>query len=210
MIVTITGPTCSGKSTLEKLLKQHGMVNAISHTTRPMRVGEENGREYFFVSNEEFDSMHQEGKFVETVKFCGNQYGMSAEQIQSKLADRKIVVIVVEPHGQHQIKQYALKRNIPCVSVFLNTSIRLITERFLKRFKGDLTESSSKDELVAKYAERLAGIIESELYWMNGNFKYRLIINNFDESSQDDAVRYILTEVKVAAQTFKRDKLPHC
>lgn len=101
MIITITGPTGSGKSTLEKNLHTKFpdlYKKVISCTTRSPREGEEHGKDYYFMSQEEFDTT----PMVERVEFGGNGYGVPAFEMDT----HKDVIIVVETGGALQIQDY--------------------------------------------------------------------------------------------------------
>ncbi len=104
VIITITGPSCAGKSTLERLLVKRGIaVNAISTTTRPMRTGDVQGESYYFVTREGFEQGLALGNFVEHVEFGGNYYGLSVSEIMRVAERSKPIAVVCEPIGQKQI-----------------------------------------------------------------------------------------------------------
>jgi guanylate kinase len=95
-MIVLTGASASGKTvTALDLQKRHGLVKAITTTTREKRVGETDGVEYFFISKEEFEKRLAENKFVEHSIYNGNYYGCGVDQI----SDNKIVVL--DPNGLH-------------------------------------------------------------------------------------------------------------
>ena len=95
-MIVLTGASASGKTvTALDLQKRHGLVKAITTTTREKRVGETDGVEYFFISKEEFQKRLKENKFVEHSLYNGNYYGCGVDQI----SDNKIVVL--DPNGLH-------------------------------------------------------------------------------------------------------------
>jgi len=95
-MIVLTGASASGKTvTALDLQKRHGLVKAITTTTREKRVGETDGVEYFFVSKEEFQKRLKDNKFVEHSLYNGNFYGCGVDQI----SDNKIVVL--DPNGLH-------------------------------------------------------------------------------------------------------------
>ena len=95
-MIVLTGASASGKTvTALDLQKRHGLVKAITTTTREKRVGETDGVEYFFISKEEFEKRLKENKFVEHSLYNGNFYGCGVDQI----SDNKIVVL--DPNGLH-------------------------------------------------------------------------------------------------------------
>lgn len=95
-MIVLTGASASGKTvTALDLQNRHGLVKAITTTTREKRVGETDGVEYFFISKEEFKKRLAENKFVEHSIYNGNYYGCGVDQI----SDNKIVVL--DPNGLH-------------------------------------------------------------------------------------------------------------
>ena len=95
-MIVLTGASASGKTvTALDLQKRHGLIKAITTTTREKRVGETDGVEYFFISKEEFQKRLAENRFVEHSLYNGNYYGCGVDQI----SDNKIVVL--DPNGLH-------------------------------------------------------------------------------------------------------------
>lgn len=103
----VTAPSGAGKTTIVKELEKQGYWSeCISHTTREMRVGEENGKEYYFVSQEEFQQMVEDGKFAESITYTNNQrYGVSNDEINKLMDAKENVVIIVNYDGYKQVKE---------------------------------------------------------------------------------------------------------
>lgn len=100
----VVGPSGTGKTTLvKKLVKDGYVVEATSHTSRAPRAGEVDGMDYHYVSREEFTRMLAAGEFLEDVEYNGNLYGVARAEIDTKLAQSD-VVIIVEGHGAEQLK----------------------------------------------------------------------------------------------------------
>jgi guanylate kinase len=100
--IVICGPSGSGKSTLLKRLlaeNKDKLAFTISHTTRKPRDGEVNGREYYFVSRQEFDRMIANNEFIEHTEFSGNLYGTSKRAIQEALKTDKQFIMEVDVEG---------------------------------------------------------------------------------------------------------------
>jgi guanylate kinase len=95
-----------GKSTvIAELLSRHpGLYFSISATTRPIRPGEENGVNYWFVTREEFDAMAERGALLEHAEYVGNCYGTPAEPIDEALAAGRDVLLDIEVQGAMQVK----------------------------------------------------------------------------------------------------------
>ncbi|MGE5325891.1 MAG: guanylate kinase [Deltaproteobacteria bacterium] len=137
-MIVISAPSGSGKSTLVKKLiaSVPGMVFSVSYTTRPMRAGEKNGREYFFVSPGAFKRMVAAGKFVEWADVHGQLYGTAQRQIREAQAEGKDVLLDIDVQGHRQVR-----RKIPdAVSIFLLPPSYRELERRLRARHSDSPE----------------------------------------------------------------------
>lgn len=108
-IIAISGPSGSGKSTLiGRLMKRHPeIIFSTSHTTRPIRVKEVNGRDYHFISQQEFLEMVKNDEFLEWAEVYGNYYGTSYREIdsKSKRGDDTILALDIDVQGARKIKE---------------------------------------------------------------------------------------------------------
>lgn len=196
-IITLTGPSCAGKSTLENRLAQLHFSKAVSTTTRPMREGEVDGRDYHFISREGFDRQLKEGRFVEHVEFGGNHYGLSVEEVESLARLGHPIVVVCEPIGQKQIVAFCKKQSWQCFSVFVNGSMRLIAERFLARFADEIAfETGTVTKIkTATYATRLREMMTTERGWTfeaQNTATYDYVINEFNKENERQVVDDLL------------------
>jgi len=106
MLVIISGPSGSGKGTVVKRLDpEMGYALSISVTTRNPRVGEVDGRDYFFTSEENFHKMRAENALLEHASFVGNYYGTPREYVESQIAQGKVVVLEIEVNGALQVRR---------------------------------------------------------------------------------------------------------
>ena len=107
MIFVVSGPSGCGKSTLigRVLADAGGLRFSVSHTTRPKRGTEVDGREYHFVSAERFDAMARAGKFVEWAEVYGHRYGTSLAEVEGGASD---VVLDIDVQGARQIQESGL------------------------------------------------------------------------------------------------------
>jgi guanylate kinase len=105
-LVVISGPSGSGKSTLVgRLLDRRDMriEISVSATTRPPRPGEENGRHYYFMSEEEF--VRNEGELLEQALVHGHHYGTPAQPVRQAMARGMCVLLVIDVQGGFQVKE---------------------------------------------------------------------------------------------------------
>ena len=108
LVIVLSGFSGAGKGTIMKHLldRYPGSYHlSISATTRPMRTGERDGREYFFKSREEFDRMIADGEFLEYATFNGNSYGTPKAYVEQLTAEGKDVILEIEVQGALQVRQ---------------------------------------------------------------------------------------------------------
>ncbi|MBN2345101.1 MAG: guanylate kinase [Candidatus Aminicenantes bacterium] len=106
-IIIVSGPSGCGKSTLARMLLQEfpELRFSVSHTTRPPRDGEAEGREYHFVSEERFQRMVREGRFVEWAEVHGRSYGTSWREVRDKSRAGRPLLLDVDVQGTRAIKR---------------------------------------------------------------------------------------------------------
>lgn len=106
-LFVVAAPSGAGKSSLVKaLLELDSRVQpSVSHTTRAPRGQEKHGREYFFVSQSEFDTMVANNAFIEWAHVHGNRYGTSKKAIEERIAEGADVVLEIDFQGAIQIKK---------------------------------------------------------------------------------------------------------
>ena len=107
ILIVLSGPAGTGKGTVckEFLKNNTDTVFSVSATTRKPRPGEQNGREYFFISKEEFEEMKSADGFLEYAEFCDNSYGTPVKAVNEKLDAGYNVLLEIEVQGAMQIKK---------------------------------------------------------------------------------------------------------
>lgn len=136
ILITLTGPSGSGKSTIEKMLvRNHKFKRAISHTSREPRMNETNGVDYYYVGYDIMVRMFNEGKLAEFIEYNGNLYGVSIKELMESQ------VIVIEPHGLHQVKE-KMNGYKTIISFYLEVSPKEMEKRM--RNRGDTEEAIQK------------------------------------------------------------------
>ena len=106
-LFVVAAPSGAGKSSLVKALMELDakVQPSVSHTTRPPRGQEKHGREYYFVSDDEFARMVEQQAFLEWAAVHGHRYGTSRMAIESRIAQGADVVLEIDYQGAAQIKQ---------------------------------------------------------------------------------------------------------
>jgi guanylate kinase len=106
-LFVVAAPSGAGKSSLVKALMEldSRVQPSVSHTTRPPRGQEKHGREYFFVSSQEFDAMVLADGFVEWAFVHGHRYGTSKKAIEERIAQGADVILEIDFQGALQIKR---------------------------------------------------------------------------------------------------------
>ncbi|MCX7796619.1 MAG: guanylate kinase [bacterium] len=107
ILFIVSGPSGVGKGTvINEVLRLVPDINlSISYTTRPPRKNEINGKEYFFVNEEEFTSMIERGEFLEWARVHGNLYGTPKKYIEEKLKNNEDVILEIDTQGARQVKR---------------------------------------------------------------------------------------------------------
>lgn len=151
-ILILSGPSGCGKSTLlNEVYKDIGdYYFSISTTTRDIRVGEEHGRDYLFVSKEEFLEDIKNDNFLEWAEVHGNYYGTSIKPILKALKETKLVIFDIDVQGHEIVRS---KLNSVVTSVFITTPSLAELENRLYGRKTDSKEiiekrlNNSKEEI---------------------------------------------------------------
>lgn len=107
LLIVISGFSGAGKGTLmKKLIENYDQYAlSISMTTRAPRDGEVDGREYFFVTREQFEDKIKQGGFIEHAQYCGNYYGTPKDYVEQQLENGKDVILEIEIQGAMKVKE---------------------------------------------------------------------------------------------------------
>jgi guanylate kinase len=116
ILIVISAPSGCGKTTIAKaILRKHpDMLFSVSATTRPIRDGEVNGKDYFFLSKQEFEERIHSGDLVEWEEIFGNYYGTLKSEVQRALEHNRVMLFDIDVKGALSIKQ-----NFPDASVLI-------------------------------------------------------------------------------------------
>ncbi|MBA2736995.1 MAG: guanylate kinase [Pyrinomonadaceae bacterium] len=131
-LIIISSPSGGGKGTLikEVLESVSNIGYSVSYTTRAMREGEENGRDYFFVSRAEFSGLIEAAEFLEFAEVHGNLYGTSVNRVQQEISSGNDVILEIDVQGAESIR-----RKMPeSVGIFiLPPSFEILRQRLIAR-----------------------------------------------------------------------------
>ena len=132
MLIVVSSPSGGGKGTLIDRVLQTvpGVSYSVSFTTRPPRPGEQNGREYFFVSEPTFREMITRGEFLEWADVYGHLYGTSHKQVEADRDSGRDIILEIDVQGAESIR-----RLVPdAVTIFiLPPSFELLSNRLVAR-----------------------------------------------------------------------------
>ena len=176
-VIAIVGATCSGKTTLARLLVQRGCAEVISTTTREARPGELHGRDYWFVEQEAFLAMQYNGALIEVAYFGGHFYGISQEALRAAFTRSDTIVAVVTPKGCLALQRWSAKRDVAFRSVFLTAKASVLRERLVRERPDGQA--------------RLRGLLEQVRHWRK-RAAYDLVLPGQRAAS---AVELVLGEV---------------
>jgi guanylate kinase len=172
LLIVITAPSGAGKSSLisAALKADPALRLSVSYTTRAPRRGEQDGREYHFVTEATFLEMLARGEFLESAQVHGFRYGTSEAVINRELAEKHDLILEIDWQGAQQVR-----RLYPdCIGIFiLPPSIEELERRMRKR-------GQDADEVI----RRRMAVARDEISH-SPEFDYAIINKDFDEASQD-------------------------
>ncbi len=187
-VFVVSGPSGAGKSSLcaELLARFSWLRSAVSHTTRPARTGEREGKDYYFVSREVFERMIREGAFLEWAEVHGHLYGSSMENLRS-VPENHSLLFEVDWKGATRIR-----KEIPeAVLVFVMTpSVEDLIQRIKRR--GEISEQ----ELSVRIRTATSEIRKAQA------FDYLIVNDRFEVALQE------LQAIVVAESCRSRCRLP--
>ena len=137
-MIILSSPSGAGKTTLvKKISKYKNFVVSISHTTRTPRPNEKNGKDYFFISKNNFKKLIKKNEFLEHAKVFDNYYGSSKNLIIEKLKKGKNIIFDIDWQGTRQIRNKKLSYKLLTIFI-LPPSKKELQKRLIKREKKNL------------------------------------------------------------------------
>lgn len=132
LIFVISAPAGTGKTTLLRMLRDefNCVVGSISCTTRMPRAGEIHGKDYYFISTEEFEEKIKNDEFLEYAKVFDDYYGTLKATVMQEQEKGRHVVLVIDTQGAMQVK----KKKVPSCFIFISPpTLQELRERLFKR-----------------------------------------------------------------------------
>ena len=183
MMLVLSSPSGTGKTTLTKKLAEHNtnFSISISHTTRKPRPNEINGKEYYFVSRQEFEDLIKKNNFFEYASIFDNCYGTLKKPVLELLSRGKDVLFDIDWQGTKQLNKI---KNLSLVTFFiLPPNLKVLKERLLNRHQG-------QEKLVEK---RMNKFNEEVSHWNEYNY---VVVNDDLNTCFDKILSIIMSEKK--------------
>ena len=192
VMVILSSPSGAGKTTLVNLLaKKNNFEISISHTTRKPRPNESSGKDYYFVSDQEFKRLINNQEFLEYAKVFNNYYGTSRTPVIDNLNKGKNVLFDIDWQGADQIKNKEL--DFKLITFFiLPPSKEILYER--------LSNRDMKDKLIVE--ERMKQFERDVLHWINYNY---VVINDDLNSCYDKIQNLIKAEMNNGSKDYDQE-----
>ena len=171
-LFVVSAPSGAGKTSLVRALvaERPTLVLSVSHTTRAPRPHEVEGREYFFVSSDEFQRLVRSGAFLEHARVFDNFYGTGAARVRTQLAVGRDVLLEIDWQGAQQVR-LAMPE---CVGIFILPPSREALEQRLRERRTDSLET---------IARRLRDAADDMSHYRE--FEYAIVNDRFDQALRE-------------------------
>jgi guanylate kinase len=192
LLYVLSSPSGAGKSTIARMLMESddGVAMSVSATTRPIRPGEVDGRDYHFVDDAGFDRMVANGAFLEWAHVFGHRYGTLKSEVMKVIEGGRDVLLDIDWQGTQQLKQV----DPDIVRVFI---LPPSTDELERRLRARGTDG---DEVIARRMDRAAAEIS---HWAEYDY---VLINNDAEKCRELAHNILKAErLKATRRVFLHD-----
>src|SRR5919204_6714949 len=173
LMFVLSSPSGAGKTTLSRMLIERtpGLKMSVSATTRPMRPGEVDGRDYFFVDKAKFEAMVQQGELLEWATVFDNRYGTPRVPVEAALSAGRDVLFDIDWQGTQQLRE---KARSDLVSVFVLPPSVVELERRLK------SRAADTDDVIHR---RMAKAADEMSHW--AEYDYVVINRDLERAFMD-------------------------
>ena len=194
IVVVLSSPSGAGKTTLvKKIAQENNFKISISYTTRKSRTNEANGKDYFFISEEEFKSLIKNKEFLEYAKVFENYYGSSKSQVFENLNKGENVIFDIDWQGTEQIKKQKL--NYKLITFFILPPSK--SELFNRLKNRDMKDKNIVEERMKQFNEDIK-------QWGNYDF---VIINDDLEKCYNEIIRFINKKIKNLDSNYDKNNI---
>ena len=192
--VVLSSPSGAGKTTLvKKIAQENNFKISISYTTRKPRTNEVNGKDYFFISEEDFKNLIKNKEFLEYAKVFENYYGSSKSQVFENLNKGKNVIFDIDWQGTEQIKKQKL--NYKLVTFFILPPSK--SELFNRLKNRDMKDKNIVEERMKQFNEDIK-------QWENYDF---VVINDDLEKCYNEIIRFINEKIKNLDSNYDKNNI---
>ena len=196
-LIIISAPSGAGKTSLARALiaNSKDIMMSVSHTTRVQRAGEEDGKDYFFVSQPEFISMVSDGVFLEHAEVYGNYYGTSRLAVEEMLNQGMNVLLDIDWQGARKVRK--LMPEAISISV-LPPSVDELERRL--RSRGSDVESVIQSRM-RQARDEMAHCREANFIVLNDDFNQALDDLSLILNGESDKLRALNVDVDALLST---------
>ena len=194
IIVVLSSPSGAGKTTLvKKIAQKNNFKISISYTTRKPRTNEVDGKDYFFISEEEFKNLINNQEFLEYAKVFQNYYGSSKNQVFEKLNKGENVIFDIDWQGTEQIKKQKLDYKI--ITFFILPPSK--SELFKRLKNRDMKDKNIVEERMKQFNEDIE-------HWENYDF---VVINDDLDRCYNEIIGLINKKKKNLDSNYDKNKI---
>ena len=188
-MIVLSSPSGAGKTTLSKLLsKNNNYLISVSHTTRKPRINEVDAKDYFFINEDEFESLINNNEFLEHAKVFNHFYGTSKRPIINNLEKGINVIFDIDWQGTKQIKEKNLKYKLITFFI-LPPSKKVLFER--------LSNRDMKDKVIVE--DRMRQFNKDVLHWVDYDY---VVINDNLENCYNEVNNLIKSEIDKTKNSY--------
>jgi len=194
IVVVLSSPSGAGKTTLvKKIAQENNFKISISYTTRKPRTNEVNGKDYFFIEEEEFKNLIKNKEFLEYAKVFENYYGSSKKQVFEKLSKGENVIFDIDWQGTEQIKKQKL-------------NYKLITFFILPPSKSELFDRLKNRDMKDKniVEKRMKQFNQDIEHWENYDF---VVINDDLEKCYSEIIKFINNKTENLDSNYDKNNI---
>ena len=183
MMIVLSSPSGAGKTTLTKKIQKNNLNFhiSISHTTRQPRSNEIDGKDYYFVTKNDFNNLVKNGSFYEYAVIFGNYYGTLKDPVINLLSQGQNILFDIDWQGTQQLKKI---KNLPLLTIFiLPPNIHSLKARLLQR-------SENKKKVVE---QRMSKFSQEISHWNEYDY---VVVNDDLEKCYSKILKILISEKK--------------